>query len=339
MSGEIWYAEFAYHAEDAWTSLLGREVLDIAEAVSALSCDFRVTREWQRGPHIRFGIRGGESERARALVDDGLAEIIRRCPSTRAIELAEVRGKAERLARMAGVALRTDWLADNSIGWIGPLSMKRARSLPDVLEDFHFAASLPALRMLDGGDDQLQVLRLCELMAATAERYGQNGLLAASMSFRSHAEAYLALEAPPGTRLAWDSEVTRSASALKEHLFAVARGEVTPAYVREWLSALDLVIGRARDLYRSGELSLGAAESGFDDSLLERSSFHRELAHSEGWTALVSSEWFVLYRLALNLLYLQFSRLGVRPAARYRLCHLVATAVQGTTLAPNKENS
>lgn len=44
--------------------------------------------------------------------------------------------------------------------------------------------------------------------------------------------------------------------------------------------------------------------------------------------ALYQEPWFHAYRLVLNLLYLHFGRLGIRPVQRYALCHMAANGVE-----------
>jgi len=59
------------------------------------------------------------------------------------------------------------------------------------------------------------------------------------------------------------------------------------------------------------------------------SPFHRRLDAGTYWREHVKfAPWFGAYRLSLNCTYLQLTRLGVTPAARFRLCYLAARAVE-----------
>jgi Lantibiotic biosynthesis dehydratase C-term len=328
-SNYAWHGLFAYHAEDRWDGLMRSVLAACAEDAARTGCEFRLTREWQRGPHLHVGVRGAadDAATARELVSARLSEVLRDHPSTRALKLEAVRDQVERLAASSGAPVRTDWLADNTLTWSGSQTSGEHADLAALLEEFHFTASTPALRLLSALVDGASLgAACCDLMAATAQTFGRNGLVAASTSFRSHAEAYLAMEAAPGTRQTWDAEAGRAAGALRQRLFAIADG-YRPAHVAEWLDAVTPVLEIARTLHRRGALNIPTVDGGFSPQLTERSPFHRAVSGGADWQALLAAEWFQIFRLALNLLYLQFSRMGIRPAARYRLCHLVATAV------------
>ncbi|MGY6020848.1 lantibiotic dehydratase C-terminal domain-containing protein [Streptomyces spinosirectus] len=323
---------FAYHAEERWDALLTGPVRECARLAEAAGCRFRVTREWQRGPHLRLGVRGPAAATAtvRDQMDEILHQVLRSSPSTRTVTLAEVQDRAQQIAERAGVELRRDWLADNSLTWTTgvPAGTGTAETtLQSLLEDFHYAATVPALRLLSAAPGERLGLACADLMAVTAQEFGRGGLVTAALSFRSHAEAYLNLEAAPDERAAWDASARTSAPALRRRLLAVAEGPDRPAYARDWLELITPLVRAAERAQRRGELALPTLAEGFGTDLTERSAFHRGLAGSSSWEEVRTSDWFVIYRFAINLLYLQLSRLGVKPVGRYRLCHLVATAL------------
>jgi hypothetical protein len=327
-----WQGLFAYHEEGRWSALLQGPLWECAQAAGAAGCQFRLTREWQQGPHLRLGVRGPAEAAAtvRAQIDQLLHEVLRSSPSTRTVTLADVRGRAQQIADRAGVELRQNWLADNSLTWTAGGATGAGTAEPTMqglLEDFHYAATVPALRLLRAAPGERLGPACADLMAVTAQEFGRGGLTSAALSFRSHAEAYLNLEAAADVRAAWDADARRSASALRRRLLAVAVGPDRPAYARDWLEAITPVVRAAQQAQRRGEFALPTTPEGFSTDLTERSVFHRELAGSTGWEELRTSDWFTIYRFAINLLYLQLSRLGVGPVGRYRLCHLLATAL------------
>ncbi|MGW1008011.1 lantibiotic dehydratase C-terminal domain-containing protein [Streptomyces sp. NPDC002520] len=327
-----WQGLFAYHEEDRWNALLLGPLWECAQLAETAGCRFRLTREWQRGPHLRLGVRGPADAAAtvRARIDERLHEVLRTRPSTRIVTLAEVQDRAQRIADRAGVELHQDWLADNSLTWTAQDAAGAGGAEPALqalLENFHYAATVPALRLLRAAPPQRLGPACADLMAVTAQEFGQGGLASAALSFRSHAEAYLNLEAAADLRTVWDAAARRSAPALRRRLHTVAAGPDMPAYARDWLAAITPVVRAAQQAQHRGELALPTAAGGFSGDLTERSPFHRELAASAGWEELSTSDWFAVYRFAINLLYLQLSRLGVPAVARYRLCHLVATAL------------
>ncbi|MEV4616724.1 lantibiotic dehydratase C-terminal domain-containing protein [Kitasatospora sp. NPDC049258] len=327
-----WKGLLAYHDESRWNALLLGPLWECAEAAEQAGCQFRLTREWQRGPHLRLGVRGPveAAAEARARIDQRLHGILRSSPSARTMTLVDVRDRAQQAADRAGVELREDWLADNSLTWTAGAPDGTWGTDPGVralLEDFHYAASVPALRLMRAAPEARLGPAFADLMAVTAQEFGRGGLASAAMSFRSHAEAYLNLEAAPDVRAAWDNAARRSAPALRRRLLAVAAGPDRPAYVRDWLEAVTPVVRAAQQAQSRGEFALPAVAGGFSADLTDRSAFHRELAGSARWEDVRSSDWFQIYRFAISLLYLQLSRMGVAPVGRYRLCHLLATAL------------
>ncbi|KAA1017586.1 hypothetical protein FVA95_24270 [Pseudonocardia sp. EV170527-09] len=330
-----WQGMFVYHAEDRWNTLLLGPLWECAQLTAAAGCRFRLTREWQRGPHLRLGVRGPAEATVtvRSQIDQRLQEVLRSSPSTRTVTLAEVRDQAQHIADRSGVELRQDWLADNSLTWTaGGVATGTGSAEPvmqALLEDFHYAATVPALRLLRAAPAQRLGPACADLMAVTAQQFGRHGLASAALSFRSHAEAYLNLEAAADVRPVWDAAARRSAPVLRRRLHTVADGPGMPAYARDWLAAITPVVRAAQQAQHRDrdELALPTTTDGFSTDLTERSPFHRALVGSTGWEDLCTSDWFVLYRFAINLLYLQLSRLGVGPVGRYRLCHLVATAL------------
>ncbi|GCB51571.1 lantibiotic dehydratase C-terminal domain-containing protein [Streptomyces sp. NL15-2K] len=327
-----WQGLFAYHEEDRWNALLLGPLWECARTAEAAGCRFRLTREWQRGPHLRLGVRGPVEAAAtvRAEIDQRLHEVLRSSPSTRSLTFADVRDRARWIADRAGIEPRQDWLADNSLTWTagGETGTRDAEAtMRALLEDFHYAATVPALRLLRAAPGARLGPACADLMAVTAQEFGRGRLASAALSFRSHAEAHLNLDAATDVRAAWDADARRSAPALRRRLRAVALGPDRPAYARDWLAAITPVARAAERAQRRGELVMPTMAKGFSAELTDRSAFHRALAGSAPWEDVRASDWFAIYRLAINLLYLQFSRLGVGPSGRYRLCHLVATAL------------
>lgn len=332
---------FAYHAENKWDELLRGPISICADRVLAAGCDFLYTREWQRGPHLRIGLRGpaGNVEKAGRDVDSVLRQVLREEPSTRSLSFADVQDQARAAALRTDVELRTDWLEDNTLNWSdGPAEQDPESGVPALMTEFNYRASVPALRLLAGTGAPFPLgAACCDLMAATAQVFGRNGLAAAAVSFRSHAEAYLNLEADPSVRTRWEADAHRAAPALGRRLQCIAESPNAVQHVRAWLDAVRPVMDAAKKAQSQGQLKLLGASAGFSPELTARSSFHRKLSETPYWENMVVSDWFILYRFAVNLLYLQFSRLGLPPTARYRLCHLVATAVSAPDLTiPNK---
>jgi hypothetical protein len=337
-----WHGRLAYHDEQQWLDIIREELSECARDAERLGCEFSYTREWQRGPHLSVRVRGNSMSaiKAKSEIDIRLVDLLRRSPSVQTLTLDSMGALFQQRADKAGTPLDSNWLANNSISWDPPTRVSPPDDIPALIRDFHFRATGPALRLLvEAGVGHQLGVAACDLMAATASAFGRNGLAIASTSFLSHAEAYLCLEAPPQTRHQWHKAAISVAPALRDRLFAIESGDLIPWYVSEWISAVEPVIQVSREMHRSGNLQLPTIENGFSPELVSRSPFHHDITQTTAWAETLNSEWFQLYRVGLNLLYLQLSRMGFPPVSRYKFCYLVAHAVSSPRFVPNQEEA
>lgn len=337
-----WQGRLAYHDEAQWQDIIRGEILECALDAEKYGCEFSYTREWQRGPHFNLRVRGNamSAVKAKSDVDKRIVDLLRKRPSVKTLTLDSMGALFQQRAAMAGTPLDSNWLANNSMSWDPPARVRPPSDIPALIRDFHFRATGPAIRLLtEAGVGRNLGVAACDLMAATASAFGHNGLVVASASFHSHAEAYLCLQAPPQTRHQWHEAAISVAPALRERLFAIESGDLTPWYVAEWIAAVEPVVEVSRQMHRSGNLQLPTIENGFSPELISRSPFHRDVTQTTAWAETMKEEWFQVYRVGLNLLYLQLSRMGFPPVSRYKFCYFVAHAVTSSRSISNQEGA
>ncbi|MBF8194494.1 hypothetical protein ITP53_54345 [Nonomuraea sp. K274] len=285
-------------------------------------------RHWVCGPHLEWWFDGARPTWDR--VREVLEAALRARPSRVRIDQDRLLAQHRHLA----AAERIDepllpFYEDNTVHRAVPRS--RAHVLggvaaEELFHDFHSAASVAAFDQLDAvaaGESRLALA--FELMVAAAHAYAEGGIAGGFVSFRSHAEAFLASTAQPGTvRERWDAQYASRAGELRARVADVVAG--TPRG-RAWAELLDGFAGRGDELIASGAL---VVEPASPDAVAEPDSeFHRALRGNRAWQEeVLRSASFRRYRLLLNLTYLQLSRLGVTAVQRSLLCHFAASAVE-----------
>jgi hypothetical protein len=296
-------------------------------------------RHWRRGPHLRLNFRTDPAtfeHVVRPAVTEIIGGYLADRPST--VDLDE-----ERLLPLHTVLAQVEedpgplspWRPDNSIHEAE--YERRSQTVggdeaAELLADFYRATNAIAFTMaeqvLQGGGR----LDPCfDLMVATAHAFTGGGVASGFVSFRSHAEAYLAGARAEGRRAAWDRGYAQRSAHLAARVGAVTATVDGAAdrvpLVREWVGALRPLHSRAERLLAGNALSFNDPELAPPGA--GGSEFHRALWRGPAYTPRIrESVWFRSYRLMLNYLYLHMTRHGVRPVDRFMLCHLVANAVE-----------
>jgi hypothetical protein len=296
-------------------------------------------RHWRRGPHLRLNFRTDPTTFAqvvRPAITEVVGGYLTARPST--VDLDE-----QRLLPSHAILAQVEedpgplspWLPDNSVHeaeYDRRTHTVGGEQAAELLADFYRATNEIAFAMaeqvLRGG----QRLSPCfDLMVATAQAFTGGGVASGFVSFRSHAEAYLAGTRATRLRAAWDRGYAERSAHLVARVgdvIATLDGTADPVpLVNDWVSAL-------RPLHRRAEHLLASDAVAFNDPVLPPpgdggSEFHQALLRGPAYTPQIrESVWFRSYRLMLNYLYLHMTRHGVRPIDRFMLCHLVANAVE-----------
>ncbi len=210
----------------------------------------------------------------------------------------------------------------------------------NLIDDANLAMDDTVLETLSQVKRGASLLTLCfDLMVAVADRTApdtalDNGFL----SYRSHAEIFL-IGAPIQVRQSFNATYDRQRAALRRRIDAVMDGPAAQdGLIQSWRRTLGTVHAAAWRALEEGHIDLSWEAQDFSlerpemGPALERSQqsdFHRtELANFENLRRRSRDVSFNAYRLLLNALYLQLSRLGLTPLQRALLCHLVSHAVE-----------
>nr|5W98_A Chain A, PbtD [Planobispora rosea]5W99_A Chain A, PbtD [Planobispora rosea] len=321
-SGSMTWRRFdvAYHDPD-----LDRLILAARPLLSESPGRSWFQRHWVRGPHLELWFDHPEPSWER--VREVLGTHLRAHPSRTRIDPDRLLPQHRRLA----LAEQIDepllpFYDDNTLHRAVPRSRVHvlgSAAAEDLFHDFHAAASTAAFDQLDAvvaGESRLGLA--FELMIAAAHAHAEGGITGGFVSFRSHAEAFLAGAA--GLRERWEAEYRTRAEALRAQVAAVVTG--TPRG-RAWTGLLDGFAGRGDELIASGALTVEPASP--TAAAEPDTEFHRALRANRTWhDEVLRSPSFRRYRLLLNLTYLQMSRLGVTAVQRSLLCHFAASAVE-----------
>jgi len=333
-----WHSIHVYYYEPDKRALildgvrpLFRSLGDRVDAVS-------YTRHWRQGPHLRLNFRTTADTFAsmvRPAADEIVGGFLARQPSAahhldRAREI-QVHKRLAELEQDDGPLL--PWHPDNSIVPARYDSRSAAVGGPHaagLVADFQAASTDLAFRLTEAFRTPRQRLAGCfDLMIATGQAMSARGIVGGFVSFRSHAEGFLAgFPEATGLRPAWDRHYRAHRDALRQRMETVAAATRTGSgdvpFVRDWLA----VLGPAREAAARGDLTLPIAGPDDAERLAGLSPFHHALLANPRWEERQRSAEFLRYRLMLNLTYLMLTRLGVNPVERYLLGHLAANTVE-----------
>ncbi|MFE4668824.1 thiopeptide maturation pyridine synthase [Streptomyces sp. NPDC056716] len=309
-----------------------------------------VVRHWLRGPHLRLNVRATQRafrETVLTAAEQTLGSFLAAHPSAGGIDASSSADTHRRLAELEREeGPLVPWQPDNTL-LIAPyddrLTAVRTVAAAEHRAEF-LSATTPLLfdmteRVLNGGTRRLAIA--FDLMIATAHRMSGGGVITGLSSFRSHAEAFLCRwPEGQGRRAAWDRYHTRHAQALSQRVHLVTRcldqpmpGVPEIPFVAPWVTLLGTSQIHGLGLIRAGQMTMPTpAEDGQNATdglrLVDVSPYHRVVWANPDWQRIMDSPWLSAWRLALNYLYLQTTRLGVGPADRFLLCHLAANAIE-----------
>ncbi|WP_190815582.1 thiopeptide maturation pyridine synthase [Saccharopolyspora pogona] len=306
------------------------------------------TRHWLRGPHLRLSYLASEGDFTNVIhpeTERTVARYLTENPSTAEIDeeelLAVHRAVAEQEQQPGPFV---PFHPDNSVQ-LAPYDRRipvlGSAVAAELLEGFYHETNAQAFAALDDvRSGRSRLTTAFDLMVATAHAMWP-GINRGFISFRSHAEGFIARAGDPQRRRAFCEEKYRAQKAgLRRRLVAVLDGldgldgDGEVPLVREWVAVLGRYRSRVRPLIASGEVSFVAAEQGYaqqswDPQMLAHSTFHSLLQGEGGRMARLQRDPdFLAFRFALNYLYLHLNRIGVRPVERFVLCHLVANTVE-----------
>jgi len=332
-----WYSVHVYYHADR-DSLIRNTVRPLFNHLGGPVPTAYFQRHWRRGPHVRLNIRT-EPELFGDVVRPAVAQVVggylAAHPSTVVLDAQALRPVHDRLAeaeRERGT--RWPWVPDNSIReapYDPRLHTVGGPEGADLLADFYVATNDLAFAMLDRVAEGGSRLGACfDLMVATAHDVPPDGLASGFVSFRSHAEGFLAESGRRDEwRAEWDRHYAARAPQLRRRVAEIVAGGVGVPFVASWLAALRPVRDRAARLISAGAIDLAYPVPADVAAEFAPSPFHHALRRSRAYqTAIRDAAWFLGYRLMLNYLYLQMTRLGVPPAHRFLLCHLAANAAE-----------
>ncbi|WP_165977801.1 thiopeptide maturation pyridine synthase [Nonomuraea diastatica] len=337
-----WHSIHVYYHADKDALVLGG-VRPLFATLSAHVAGAAYIPHWKRGPHLRLHLRCGTPVLDGVVwpaVHEIIGGFLAEHPSKAALEPEQHLPMHRRLAELEHESEPLlPWHPDNSIRpepYDRRIRVLGSEDAADLLADFYSDTTPLAFDMTEAlreGGRRLAVA--FDVMIATAHALSGAGIEAGFISFRSHAEAFLAAwPEAEGLRTAWEEHYHRNSAQLAARVRAIiatldGEQKVVP-FVDEWVAALSPFRRRGTSLIRDGRLSMVPPPyRGFDPmaELAQVSSFHKHLV-DPAWQEIRSADWFNVYRLMLNYAYLHLTRLGVTPVERFLLCHLAANAVE-----------
>lgn len=163
----------------------------------------------------------------------------------------------------------------------------------------------------------------------------RDGVPLGFLSYRSHAEAFLASSPnPQAARDMVSEKYARVATTMEGLVDAVlaqseGRGPVVSRPARQWFEGVRPAKPTATDLFRTGSELVVRDKPAQDGTALDESSFHRIVSASGGLRDFLNRDpAFLAARLLTSLLYLGLHSAGIALAERYFLCYAVSRACE-----------
>src|SRR5215472_2085766 len=210
------------------------------------------TRHWRRGPHLRLNFRATESAHAaviRPAVEEVVGGYLAAQPSQARLEPAAFAAQHARLAQLEREpGPLQPWYPNNSIqaaAYDDRSAALGSQAAAALLASYYVRTTPLAFRMTDcvrSGGSRLELA--LDLMLATAHSFCPGGIARGFVSFRSHAEAFLA-SSPQGAplRAKWNRAYAGRAEGLAGRVRAVVadldRGTGSIPFIREWARELE----------------------------------------------------------------------------------------------------
>ena len=344
MTQVAWRSVNVFHHDDDRTDLLLDAVRPFLTAVAPAVSRVYFRPHWRRGPHVRIPVQATAQvfdDVVAPAVTKVLEGYLRACPSTAVLDEQAAHATHVRLAeqeRERGPL--APWAPNNSVE-IEPhdprLHVLGGPAAADLLADYYVDTNDIVLDILDrvrGGGSKMALA--VDLFIAAAHRF-LPPVTYGYMSFRGHADAYLA-KMPGALRARFDRVYEANADRFRQRVVEITAAEDHHDVVA-YGALLDVLLhyrNRANTLIEAGELVLDTDENGGTQAWgstwgawSDRSPFHRVLGGNRaaadqlgGWNT------FQQYRVVLNWLYLNMYRLGIGELERNLVCHVVSRAVE-----------
>ncbi|MFJ5220798.1 thiopeptide maturation pyridine synthase [Streptomyces sp. NPDC088354] len=301
-----------------------------------------VVPHWRRGPHLRVTVSASAdawTRHVRPAIDRGIGGYLEQHPSRNRLDPDAAIPMHRHLAALEEEdGPLTPWIPDNTVTY--PNFVSRANQMggipiEELVTDFYVDSNpffLKTVRHMKDSNRPTDLTGLL-LLLTTAEAIG--GMRRNAGSFRSHAEGFLSDCADPAAaRAVFDRQYALHRATIADLMTAMVATlngtAATPLpLVTDWAAILRQCIERAEPTVRSGVLGLSEdarqsflAHPTFPDYL--RRAFQNESYLKN----IMGSTDFHRYRMVLALSYLQLTRMGIPPRARYLLCHLAANAIE-----------
>ncbi|MFE6306560.1 thiopeptide maturation pyridine synthase [Nocardiopsis sp. NPDC057823] len=343
MDARSWHSIHVHHHGEATSQLVAEALWPVSRELERRGLRNWFVRHWRRGPHLRLNVEAGSGEFRAALpmVAQVLDPYLAALPATETDVGALLPLHRRTAEQEQEPGPLTPWFPDNSWhvdDYDDRMAVHRtpeaAALVADFLRDANEHAFEVTAEVAAGASLPAVVF---DTMAVLADRLVDGGIAVGYLSYRSHAEAYLSYlpERAPWRR-EWDDRYRSHARALADRIDRlVGPGSPGDPRASEFADLIARYRSAGAELYERGllpALRIDPLDGQRDDPRAADSPFHHALLSSGHWTTRVGpSADFAVYRLALNLMYLQFTRLGITPHHRLFLCHLLAEAVERRT--------
>lgn len=337
-----WHSAHIYYYEPDKDALLLDAIRPLLHQLRPVVERAYVVRHWRQGPHLRLHVRTDPHTWATTVqpqLEHTIGAYLRAHPSTAGLdERTELPIHLLLAKREEEHGPLTPWYPDNSIQYQPHdprLHVLGDQQVADLLGDLLAESTellFDLLEYVRSGADTKELLSL-GLMLASPHTLAPP-LHRSFMSYRSHAEGWLAASTDPeGTRAGFEDYYRTHCQTLTDRARSViatlenrSDGEPVP-FVRDWATLLTTYADRAMPLIEAdlvyqetpAPLPTDPPRPGYLQMLFSNRAYRERV---------LDTPHFRRHRLGLNWTYLQLNRLGQTPFLRMRTCYILAKTVE-----------
>lgn len=333
-----------YHGSDK-NKVITNEITPIIEEMKEkkLIEGFYFIRHWVKGPHLRLNFKCGAqqfNQQVVPLISNKLNVFLKHQPSED-IKEDEIIAHYRELAKMEVITEDIVPFEKNNTLKISTYDTKSLLGEKGLLIKEEYCSKTYDLvielltRFQNHKSKLLHDLIYIMLICITSV----DDMRLTYLSFRSHSESMLnGFDKNKRLRDRFEQQYIKNQSFIKSIINNVHNKELNDDFLVQWSTYLNQFYTCVKNLVEQGKLRPPLPEDtehfyreyGLPKNWIveEMSDFHNMLYSRKAFDAAKDSTSFKSLRIMLNVLYITFGQVGLKPVERYYLCYLVANGVE-----------
>ncbi|MGP4060419.1 lantibiotic dehydratase C-terminal domain-containing protein [Halobacillus sp. H74] len=304
---------------------------------------FYFVRHWVKGPHLRLNFKCDSTlfnHQVIPIVSGKLEKFLKHYPSED-IKEVDVHTHYKELAKMELITEDIFPFEDNnsiktSTYETHTLLGKQGLFVKEKYCTETYGLIVELLRRSNERKDQLfnDLMHIMILCISTVD-----DMRFTYLSFRSHSESMLhGFDKNNRLRDRFENQYNKNQKLIMSIIKRIERKELNDEFFVKWVNHFNQFHSLVKKLVENKEIKPPMPEdtenfyreNGFPKNWVTKdmSNFHNMLYSRKSFDSVINSDIFNTLRIMLNVLYVTFGQVGIKPLERYYLCYLVANGVE-----------